>query len=376
MPHPDCESNWPDGSSRRIVVIADDLTGACDSGIAFANVADAVRVHIDQNLAMASSVTVISTNSRDLPADEADKQLADVARKIPSGSTVFKKIDSVFRGNTFKDIAASVELFPAELAIVAPAYPAMGRRLRDGLLQIENHGQRERITVRDVLEQHGLSPAAVRATADVDELANQFKTALVNGTKVVLCDATEDAELAAIVKAAEPITRKILWIGSGGLAHALAGRWPRRPPTTEALPSGEVMFFIGSDHPVTRGQQVHLQRMSGIGSADLTATRSRVVKVPRSNASEEILSATRDLEKDSIGCLFMTGGDTALATCEALGIASLRLQREFLPGVPLCIAEGGRFDGVSVVLKSGGFGERDLLCRVLDSFAGKDCAYA
>ena len=61
----------------------------------------------------------------------------------------------------------------------------------------------------------------------------------------------------------------------------------------------------------------------------------------------------------------MTGGDTAHFVCRTLGIHALLLQREFAPGVPLAIAEGGPFDGVSVVLKSGGFGEPDLLCRLL-----------
>ena len=116
--------------------------------------------------------------------------------------------------------------------------------------------------------------------------------------------------------------------------------------------------------------------MSGIGCADSRGTHSRIVQVPRENAVEEVLRATEGIQRQDVGCLFMTGGDTALSVCEALGITALRLQREFVSGVPLCLAEGGRFDGVNVILKSGGFGDRDLLCRILDSFAGKDRAYA
>jgi uncharacterized protein YgbK (DUF1537 family) len=62
----------------------------------------------------------------------------------------------------------------------------------------------------------------------------------------------------------------------------------------------------------------------------------------------------------------MTGGDTAHFVCRALDIQALHLEREFAPGIPLATAEGGPFDGVSVVLKSGGFGEPDLLCRLLE----------
>ncbi len=84
-------------------------------------------------------------------------------------------------------------------------------------------------------------------------------------------------------------------------------------------------------------------------------------------SAEEIRAAISAHDPSRIGCLFMTGGDTAHFICRALGIHALRLQREFAPGVPLAIAEGGPFNGVSVVLKSGGFGDPDLLCRLLET---------
>ncbi|HSU18401.1 MAG TPA: four-carbon acid sugar kinase family protein, partial [Acidobacteriaceae bacterium] len=287
MSHHDDESIRHDSSSRRLVIIADDLTGACDSAVAFADVANPVKVHITHNLSIGSGVTLFSTNSRDLPANEARERLAEVAPKVPAGCTVFKKVDSVFRGNTFTEIANSIELFPAEVAVLAPAYPSMGRRLRNGVLEVESHGGRESIPILELLKQHGCAPGLLRASTDVNALASELKAALSNGTKLVLCDATEHVELSAAVEAAESLRRETLWIGSGALAHAIAGRWPKHTATAEpGLPAGEVVFFIGSDHPVTRGQQLHLERTSGIDPAGPTDTRSRVVSVPRNNASE------------------------------------------------------------------------------------------
>jgi uncharacterized protein YgbK (DUF1537 family) len=83
--------------------------------------------------------------------------------------------------------------------------------------------------------------------------------------------------------------------------------------------------------------------------------------------ADEIRRALASHEPAQTGCLFMTGGDTAHFVCRALQIRSLRLLHEFAPGVPVAVAEGGRFDGVRVVLKSGGFGEPDLLCRLLEA---------
>lgn len=65
----------------------------------------------------------------------------------------------------------------------------------------------------------------------------------------------------------------------------------------------------------------------------------------------------------------MTGGETAAQICRVLGIKTLRLTHEIAPGIPAGVAEGGSFDGVPVILKSGGFGSPDLLHRISQTFA-------
>ena len=61
--------------------------------------------------------------------------------------------------------------------------------------------------------------------------------------------------------------------------------------------------------------------------------------------------------------LLLSGGLTAAAVCEELGIGELELKREVFPGVVVSEAEGphGR---VSVVTKPGGFGGADALVRL------------
>jgi uncharacterized protein YgbK (DUF1537 family) len=123
-----------------------------------------------------------------------------------------------------------------------------------------------------------------------------------------------------------------------------------------------MIFFIGSPHPVTRAQADHLRSRANNSSA-MTLIPVVLGKITADGIRR--IAATH--HPAEIGCLFMTGGDTAHFVCRALGIHALHLKREFAPGVPLAIAEGGPFDGVSVVLKSGGFGEPDLLCRLLET---------
>jgi uncharacterized protein YgbK (DUF1537 family) len=190
----------------------------------------------------------------------------------------------------------------------------------------------------------------------------------------VLCDASTQLDLIRIVRAAHSLNKRILWIGSGGLAHAIAVELPPLTTKPDTRPRvGSTIFFIGSPHPVSRAQVDHLRQTAGIAEHHPNASHKPaddliVAVLLGKTTPEEIRRATALHDPAQIGCLFLTGGDTAHFVCRALAIHSLRLLREFAPGVPLAVAEGGPFDGVSVVLKSGGFGESDLLCRLLETY--------
>ena len=77
-----------------------------------------------------------------------------------------------------------------------------------------------------------------------------------------------------------------------------------------------------------------------------------------------IRAAVAPFTASQLGCLFMTGGDTAILVCRALGIRALNLDREFEPGIPQATAIGGPFAGCTVILKSGGFGEVEVISRI------------
>lgn len=378
--------------SPHFIIVADDLTGACDAVIAFAPVSSPVRVHLGPELLSTPGVSAITTGSRHLPLEDAESRLATIAGQLPPGAELFKKIDSVFRGNTFAEIATSIRLFPADLVILAPAYPAMERRMRTGVLHVQHPANEhtmprpESVRVEEQLRAGGCHPRTLPGVSSHEPgvsshelLSDQMQRARAQGSKVMLCDAWEQADLTATVQAARSLDVRTLWIGSGGLAHALAAQWkPLGSGAEPQLRAGHTVFFIGSDHPATRRQVVDLQHKSGLPAyvcgREAPRTGDLLLTVPRGSTSEDdVCRATEHLQPQDVACLFVTGGDTALLVCAALGIRSLRLRHEFAPGVPLGIAEGGRFDGISVILKSGGFGKPDVLCRVLDAFRRKEC---
>lgn len=345
-----------------ITIIADDLTGACDAAVPFAAAGEVVRVGLGDRLSAAGSVRAISTNTRDVPADQAEARIRGSVDEIGNDAGLFKKIDSVFRGNTIVEICAAMRHWRFDLAVIAPAYPALGRTLRDGVLWIKDTAGEQTVPVEHLLTAAGVSVKRI-ARGGEGEIATAMRGAIAEGRKAVLCDAAAQSDLECVVGAARSLQKRVLWIGSGGLAHALAGEMSA-PVHAERRRRGQVLYFVGSQHAVTSAQ-VECLRSAETGSGT-------VVNVAMGETTEdEIRRAVAGLTAERIGCLFVTGGDTALFVCRALGVESVRLEREFAQGVPLGRVEGGPMDGVMLALKSGGFGEPNLMCRLLEEFGMK-----
>ena len=63
----------------------------------------------------------------------------------------------------------------------------------------------------------------------------------------------------------------------------------------------------------------------------------------------------------------VAGGETLRGLCLALGATSLEVQGRIVPGLPRSVMRGGRWDGVTVLSKSGAFGPPNLLRDLLRS---------
>jgi len=318
------------------LLIADDLTGACDAAVHFAG----AQVLIDRG-AQTARVLAISTESRDLAPAEIRREWAMAAEQF-SATHIFQKIDSTLRGNTGVEIAAAMEAFGCDEAVVCPAFPAQGRVVERGWLRIKGAPE--------------FAPIDVAARLQLPCM-----------------DASSDDDLDGIVAGNFETGRRTLWVGSAGLASALARRLGNsREPTQVAARRGPALFCIGSDHANTLRQQAALLAERSAVQADsrelICAALSRgqhvVLRIPRGCGTvRELISCA------PVAALVLSGGDTASLVCTAAGVRRIELCDEIVPGVPRGLLRGGEFDGIPVVTKSGGFGDRDALVKVADFFA-------
>ncbi len=106
-------------------LLADDLTGACDAAVHFAmrGRPTAVLVAPDAEAAGAA-VIAISTESRDLePAAIRSATATAAATLARPPQLLIKKIDSTLRGHAGVEIAAALDAFACDAAIICPAFP-------------------------------------------------------------------------------------------------------------------------------------------------------------------------------------------------------------------------------------------------------------
>ena len=365
----------------RILIVADDLTGACDAAVGFAQRGAHTQVLIDSQWTSSAPVQVraICTESRDLPVTQAVERLSRIVRQsnVQPHHHVFKKIDSVFRGNTSQEIQAAIEAFPDRFAVIAPSFPALGRTAVDGTIIVRDIAGERTILVRKMLEEIGLRPTWIAAGQSAEAIEQAMRANHESGQRAVFCDAATEDDLAAIVAAGRRLPNGVQWIGSGGLAHALAsdvlGDTVQADYGSGPIAKSTVFVFVGTDHPVTLQQlsTLHQQHNAAIWPSGIDMDDVPVVVFPVSfeaTTEDGIRSAMARFTKQQIGCLFMTGGDTAMLVCRALGIRALSLKQEFEPGIPTAVAIGGDFSGAMVVLKSGGFGEAEAISRIAKHF--------
>ncbi|MEU4893839.1 four-carbon acid sugar kinase family protein [Streptomyces sp. NPDC044780] len=186
---------------------------------------------------------VLDLDSRYRPAAEAAEAVRDALRlSSPGGDTlVLKKIDSLLRGNLAAEVAALAE--DGAGVVLAPALPVAGRVVRSGVVHIDGVALHEGDTwrsettpaPRSIADALGGLPTTpiplttVRASGH--SLLSALRTATDDG-RVAVCDAETDADLTAIVEASLAAGPRLRLVGSGGLALALGRHLAGAPAAT------------------------------------------------------------------------------------------------------------------------------------------------
>lgn len=396
---------------KGMLVLADDLTGAADTAVALAGVGGFADVDLDGHTLpradQAPNVLALDLHTRGLPEVDAVGRVmqATCALRI-SGRSVYKKIDSTWRGHIGAELAAmSQVLGPGVVYVVAAAHPDLGRTVMGGRLYV--HGVAvNRPPVSEDLLAHGfeVSPAA----ASLDECVRWAAAADRSGRTAIACDAATMIDLRRVVEAAAPLGERVVWVGSGGLALALADMAPtddaaeasngpaKTPSEQEQVPDlpplGGRLLVVGSHAPIARAQVDALAAHGGVTVIDLPIgslsesgedeviasqieqawLRNNDVVLRPAPAMPVLSSNARTVVEglarlaaphiDRARGLVVCGGDTARSLFDRAGLRRLRVRAWSEVGTVL--GSAASHPGLPLALKAGAFGDAGLLARL------------
>ncbi len=421
-----------------MAVIADDLTGAADTGIQFRPLFAETLLLSDRSLATRdfganAEALAIHTRTRALAPDAARARVAEAAGSLMAWAPrrVYKKVDSCLRGNIGAEIDALLEKLGFALSFVAPAFPEVGRttaqdvHLLHGTPVAETEMRHDPAT--PVTESRLSQAIAARSRLPVDRvdldiveqgpdrIAEEVERLAAGGTRHITFDSTRQEHLKAIAGLSLTRFPSTLLVGSAGLGQGLRdclrGDGVDESSQPPPAPSGHHLVAIGTATALARRQVAVLAKASGSDVLDLPADAlatgeadpgwnnalaqaaaifqkgDLVVRIEPPGGQPSAETALRVasgfgafvaalVRRVRPASLFLSGGDTALGTLDALGTRAIRLEGEVLPGLVRGTLVGGDMEGLAVGTKSGAFGKDDAILIWRNSWSQRENGHA
>ncbi len=305
---------------RRMLIIADDLSGAADCASACIHSGLSAAVALgDLVQDLPYEILSVDCDTRHLDPATAAARVAQLLRRYAPDSSVllFKKLDSTLRGNVGAELSAMLDdrrsshlrhrnivdrniVNQRIVAIMAPAFPAGGRTTRGGHQFVNGTALHETETwqhhtstssthaslhIPTMLSMAGMQSALVtlpRIRSGGENLRHTMKT-LAAAADVLVCDAETDEDLRAIATASLVLGPETIWAGSAGLASHL----PHVAGLSSAASRGDLPIFttgpmllvIGSMSSVSRNQVKVLVEASSFETPSSKASSSGVLPV-------------------------------------------------------------------------------------------------
>ena len=415
----------------KLFMIADDITGALDSGVKFAEYGLKISVIPSiQGLRAVSEkdaeVVVVNSDSRRMSPEEAYKTLYEIGKiaKEFNPQIIYKKVDSALRGNIGSEFQALIDVGLGESVNFIPAYPEMNRVTVNGILYIDGVPVAESVFAEDpfnpitssyvhdiIARQSALRTRLVKRGTPLDDRIFRDKRA------INIYDVQTNEDMRNIATQLWIKGHMQLLSGCAGFAEVMARLLGRDKQKTSELPDLQKEIIIcGSLNPISLNQiayatnkgmtNMHIPEECEMDAAYWDTEEGRAfVKNIREEAKNKLViidtlnqegGYDKKIKKDknkliyqeaimqTLGvliqrlityekdCLFLiTGGDTLM------GFVRLEEEVRFIPifevvkGVVLSRMES-RKRSAYILSKSGGFCREDIFIDIFNKLIKKN----
>jgi len=395
-----------------ILIIADDFTGANDTGVQLKKRGINTKVVLNGAYIKNDGYSyVLDTETRPLATDEAKRKVFHELKNVNLNDydLIYKKVDSTLRGNISSEIKALDEIYSPDIIVFAPSFPDIGRTTIGGIHLVNG----KRITQTEFAKDPK-KPVLVDNLADLftdydkksiilhslDELRGNNLS--LYEKHINIFDIEENDDFNLLINQVLKSQRKILWIGSAGLANELF---------KNLYPQKSAIAVVGSLSNVSKAQMEYalkkgidivkieiskllenedinnyVEKIRKLISAskdlivttsyddeyyinalkkgeELSMTKEEISYFTQKILSKIVISGIKDFD---ISGLFITGGDTAIEFIKALNARGSIIEEEVITGIPLMRLDGGVYDGMKVITKAGAFGDEKAIVYSLE----------
>ena len=402
--------------NSKLLVVADDLTGANDTGVMFAEagfttILETNTISLEKIDISRGDIFSVSTDSRAIGEQAEQKTYQVISQGINKKiNQLYLKIDSTMRGSVHFQIKGALKawrtLYPNAKAIICSAYPTMGRTIENGHLYVNNIPVNETPSGKDAIcpvrssYLLDLLPEAMHLPCStVAELISQINS---TNSEQIIIDAKTEYDLSVIANVINQLGNHIIPVGSAGLADHLI-RKHQKQVITKDTNLGRTLILVTSIHETSQNQVDQYISTVGAKSIVFNPSPSQLINyelsnealilqfkalihsstenvIIRANPSQIINNSFGNipeiakkiaeylaelgicaLNHEKFDSLILFGGDGAAMLLNKMNISEMNIQYAIVPGVPLCIINNDQYNGLKVITKSGGFGDKNLL---------------
>ena len=383
----------------RLLMIADDFTGALDTGVQLAAHGIPTQVVVGQAdlSACSSTVLVVDTETRHLSAAKAAEAVARLTRSAVENGVgcIYKKTDSALRGNIGAELAALLKASGARNLPFLPAFPQIGRTTKKGVHYIDGVPVNESPFGIDPFEPVRCAEVTKLIHLQTDMPAQNLRPGETASDKtgILVYDAATAADLEAAGRQLFQNGTPPVLAGCAGFAAFLPELLGLSDGSVVEVPQLDprLLVLCGSVNPITL-RQMDTAEKAGFTRLRLTPRQKLEPGYWASAGGNQLTAdyaAARGIDLDGLrvgisgsvgqmfgalfgsehlGTLLLTGGDTLLQCMNSVGARELEPVCELESGIVLArFAYQGRTR--YVITKSGGFGQEDLLVELADRIA-------
>mgnify|MGYP000132347029 CR=1 FL=1 len=411
----------------RLLIIADDFTGALDTAAQFSDFDIRMKVTLYENLTdddFYTDILVVDTETRHMSGSDAKRIVSElVFRAVSFGfEYIFKKTDSVLRGNVGAELEAVLNACGQKRLHFVPAYPQTGRTTLNGIQYVngvpiaESEFRDDPVDpvtesyIPGLLKKQTFLPITLITS---DTPVPEKPDSLSDGILVYDADSQQQMEKLAdyLIKHGER-----LMAGCAGMAGTLPLAFGLRKREKTTVPADEpVLVVCGSTNPVSVKQckeagkagiprfcippeaktddewpdspdaDVLLEKITRalenermaivdvncniLDTAALAGNNGISVETLLTRICSNLGRLVKRLVDNGTDCLiFIMGGDSLLGLARCMKMSDLTVLGQIAPGVVF-----SRFSYLGenrfLLSKSGSFGEPDLFLRVRKNFS-------